>query len=351
MHLMNVEGPSLHTARSTIADVAREAGVSLKSVSRVINNEPHVSARLRATVEAAIIRLGYVPDTAARSLAGARNFTIGLLFDNPSPNYTMKIVAGAYRACREFRHHLQIDNIQALAEQGDLAGHVARILHTSRTDGFILTPPLTDDPDVIALLEARGINYVRVAPSIAPDRSPAVIMDDRAAAAEIADLFWARGHRCFGYIGGPQDHGASMLRRDGFVGRLREYDPGATVGESSGGFTFAGGMAAGSELLARPRRPTAIFAANDDSAAGVMVACSQAGLSVPRDVSVAGFDDSWVARSVWPYLTTIRQPIEKMGYAAVSLLVGRREAREADAPQTLRFGYELIERDSVGEAP
>jgi len=97
-----------------MSDVAREADVSIKSVSRVINNEPHVTARLRERVEAAIAKLNYVPDPAARSLAGARSFIIGLLFDNPSPNYTIKVQAGAYRACMELGYHLRIDSVDSL---------------------------------------------------------------------------------------------------------------------------------------------------------------------------------------------------------------------------------------------
>ena len=345
---MNLQGEAMGAARATMDDVAREAGVSLKSVSRVINDEPHVSARLRAQVEMAIARLGYVPDTAARSLAGARSFTIGLLFDNPSPNYTMKIIAGAYRACREHRYHLQIETLDALAG-GKSAEHVERILRNSRTDGLVLTPPLSDDPDVMALLEARGIRYVRVAPFTAAERAPAVLIDDRAAASEIADLLWRKGHRRFGFVGGPQDHGAALLRREGFCSRLRELDASAQIAEAFGGFTFEGGMTAGATLLAADMPPTAIFAANDDSAAGVMVACSRAGLIVPDDVSVAGFDDSWVAQAVWPYLTTIHQPIEAMGYAAVELLLDRRAAGGAE-PLAVKLGYNLIVRDSVGDA-
>ena len=310
-------------ANATMADVAAQAGVSLKSVSRVINNEPHVSPRLRARVEAAIAALAYVPDTAARSLAGARSFTIGIMFDNPSPNYTMKIVAGAYRACVARQYHLRIDNIDSAAGDEALAHQLDQIIRHSRSDGFVVTPPLADSPLVLDFLEARGIRYSRLAPLIEPARSPAVYIDDGNAAAELAQLLWDMGHRRFAIANGPAEHGAAVTRRAGFLSRLAALNPEGVVHEAYAGFDFEGGIAAGRELLSARRQPTAIFAANDDSAAGVMAACQQMGFSVPGDVSVCGFDDSWIALSVWPYLTTIRQPIDEMAEMAANMVIDR----------------------------
>ncbi len=334
---------------ATMSDVADAAGVSLKSVSRVINNEPHVSAKLRTKVEAAIATLNYVPDPAARSLAGARSFTIGLLFDNPSPNYTMKVLAGAYRACVERKYHLRIDSIDTRVDTATLHAALDAIFRDTRSDGFVLTPPLSDDPRVLEALERRGVRYSRLAPLLDPQRSMAVIIDDAAAAARVADLLYDHGHRRFGLVNGPDSHGAALTRRQGFLDRLRQRDPAVVTAETSGGFLFEGGIVAGRELLDRPDRPTAIFATNDDSAAGVMVACTQLGLTVPRDVSVCGFDDSWIAKTVWPYLTTVFQPIEAMAYAAAQMLLDREPTTGVDRVRCLDF--ELILRDSVEQAP
>ena len=345
---MNIaQSKSLQPA--TMADVAAAAGVSLKSVSRVINNEPHVSAKLRAKVEVAIAALDYEPDPAARSLAGARSFTIGVLFDNPSPHYTMKVQTGAYRACFEQKHHLRIDNLDSTSASGDLARQLSALLRHGRVDGFVLTPPLTDNPMVLDFLEARQIRYSRIAPVLDPGRSPAVLIDDEAAAARVAELFWNNGHRRFGIINGEEHHGAAITRRRGFVERLRRFDPEVLVSEAYGGFQFEKGLEAARELLAARRYPTAIFAANDDSAAGAIVACQQLGFRVPGDVSICGFDDSWVAKSVWPYLTTIHQPIEAMAHAAAMLLLDRSIDPE-DNPQ-VRLGFDLIERNSVASPP
>lgn len=343
--------PPQSPTRATMQIVAAKAGVSLKSVSRVVNNEPHVSAALRLKVEEAIAALEYVPDIAARSLAGQRHFVIGLLLDNPSPHYSMELLSGAYRACREAGYTLQFDNINALKSSGDVGAAVRSLLLGSRVDGFVLTPPLTDDRSVLEMLESYGKPYVRVAPASDAGRSPAVNMDDRAAAAQIADYLWAHGHRRFGFVSSHPDHAAAMLRRGGFLERLRHYSPDIALSEADGDQTFEGGIRAGYALLSAEPRPTAIFAANDDTAVGVMSAAFQLGLRIPQDVSIIGFDDSWAARSVWPLLTTIRQPIAEMGEVAVKLLIERISAREEAAPRISSLDHAFIERASVGEAP
>jgi LacI family transcriptional regulator len=329
--------------RATMEDVAHLAGVSLKSVSRVVNREPHVSDTLRAKVEAAIAALSFVPDAAARSLAGSRTFIVGLLFDNPSPNYTMKIQSGVYRACVEQQYHLRIDNIESDRPHAEVEAQLDAIVRNSRCDGFILTPPLTDNIQVLAFLERRNIRYARIAPNSELGRSPCVAIDDAAAGALVARRLWNLGHRRLGVVSGPPLHRAGDRRRTGFLAAIRELDPSVVVAEADGLFSFESGIAAGADLLARDPRPTAIFATNDDLAAGVMVACGRAGLRVPHDISLCGFDDSWVAKSVWPYLTTVYQPIEEMGYVAASLLIDRGETGE----RQVMLGFHLVERDSL----
>lgn len=330
-------------------DVAALAGVSIKSVSRVINAEPHVSAKLREKVERAIEELNYVPDTAARSLAGGRSFTIGILFDNPSPNYTMKVLTGAYRACSARSYHLRVDTIDSSVPKQKVLRQLESILAHERVDGFILTPPLTDIPFVLDFLESRKIRYSRIAPFTAPGRALDVAIDDAAASAELAELLWGEGHRNFAIITGPEAHFAAEARRNGFARRLAELGEDYSLVESKGGFLFAQGIEAGREVLSTRPRPTAVFATNDDSAAGVLVACAQVGLRVPQDISVCGFDDSWVALSVWPYLTTIYQPIEELGEAAAELLLQRDQGKGTLSMKML--DYRLIKRDSDGPAP
>ncbi len=346
---MNLPDQPPTGARATMTDVAALAGVSIKSVSRVINDEPHVTPKLRRKVEQAIAALDYVPDLAARSLAGARSFEIGLLLGQMGPSYNAAVVAGTYRACIEHRYHLRLDTIPHEADDGVALGHLERILRGSRCDGFVVVPPYCDMTGVLDHLDARAIRYSLISPSAETARASGVRMDDRAAAAEIADLFWRLGHRRIGFIRGRAEHNSAMLRRNGFLDRLRELDPAIVVTESDGGFLFDQSIAAGLELLSPPDRPSAIFAANDDSAAGVIAACNQLGLAVPGEVSVCGFDDSWVAKSVWPHLTTVRQPVEAMAYAAACRLFERNGGDEA--PSVVTMDFALIERGSTGPAP
>lgn len=348
--LMNItDATDKPQAPATMHDVARVAGVSIKSVSRVINREPYVSERLRTKVEDAIAALDYVPDLAARSLAGARSFEIGVLTGEMGPSYNSQVIAGAYRACVKHHHHLRIDTIPHDADDSEILGHLERILHGSRCDGYVVVPPYCDMPQVLDRFDARRIRYSLVSPDLDKSRASGVGMDDLAAARQVANLFWKHGHRRIGIVTGRKGHRAAKLRREGFLFQLQEFDPNIEVSESEGEFLFDKGIEAGLDLLSRPDRPTAIFALNDDSAAGVIAACNQLGLKVPDQVSVAGFDDSWVAKSVWPHLTTVHQPVEEMAYAAAYLLIDRKQPD--DRPTIRMLPFELIERESTGQVP
>jgi LacI family transcriptional regulator len=331
--------------RVTISDVAVAAGVSMKSVSRVINGEPNVTPRLAEKVESAIAALGYVPDLAARSLASGRSFTIGILYDNPSPNYTMKLQAGAYRACRAHGYHLLIEHVDT--SRDDVAEQLRGVLLNARLDGFILTPPVCDSDAALTVLEERGVPYVRVSPAAFPGRSPSVAIDEVAAARDLTEHLVALGHSKIGIINGPEQHLAAIARRQGVVDVVREHDLPAPV-EAYGGFEFVTGIKAGLELLSSNDRPTAIFAGNDDAAAGVMAAAAQLGLKVPDDVAIAGFDDSWIALTVWPSLTTIHQPIEDLAKMAVNVLLDRKGAMKSAG--NILLDYHMVIRGSTGVA-
>jgi LacI family transcriptional regulator len=324
-------------------DVAARAGVSLKSVSRVVNGEAHVSEKLRAKVSAAVEALGYVPDVAARSLAGARSFVVGVLFDNPSPNYNMKVQAGAYEACRDAGYHLRIDEVDSGCSDEELTAQIGAIVQKGRCDGFVLTPPLSDDSRVLDALEKLRKRYVRIAPVLDPGRSGAVETDDFEAAAQVARLFHRLAHDCVAVISGPKTHGRSLHRRSGFLQEMKTLRADATIDEERGDFTFHGGIEAGKLLLARCKPPLAVFATNDDMAAGMMNAAQQMGYRVPQDVSVCGFDDGIIATTVWPYLTTIHQPIAEMAREAVRMLI----TSGAGAPETTMIESHLVERDSA----
>jgi LacI family transcriptional regulator len=318
----------------------------MKSVSRVINREANVTEKLRARVQSAIDTLGYVPDFAARSLAGGRSFTIGILYDNPSPNYTMKLQSGAYKACRANGYHLLIDHVAT--DRDDVVEQLASVLHNSRIDGLILTPPICDNAVILGILEKRDIAYVRIAPASFPGRSPSVAIDDVAAARDVAQHLIDLGHRSFGIVNGPEVHRAALDRRKGFMDVVLANGCLPPV-EAYGGFEFETGIKAGLELLGSPDRPTAIFAGNDDSAAGVMAAASQLRIKVPDEVSIVGFDNSWVALSVWPPLTTINQPIAEIAEVAAQMLIDRNGAMTEAGD--LLLDYHLVARGSSAPSP
>ncbi|MBU4434056.1 MAG: LacI family DNA-binding transcriptional regulator [Alphaproteobacteria bacterium] len=337
------------SSKITIHDVARQSGVSIKTVSRVLNREPNVKADTRDRVQAAVAALHYRPNISARSLAGSKAYLIGVFFDNPSPGYITDVQLGAIARCREEGYHLIVEPIDSTA--ADLEAQIAPMLATLRMDGVILTAPVCDHPVVLAALEREGVPYVRISPGGELDRSASVGMDDRLAAYEMTKHLIGLGHSDIGFIMGHPDHGASRARHQGFMAAMA--DSGLTVRSErveQGYFSFRSGFEAAERLLGGEDRPTAIFASNDDMALGVMAVANRLRLNVPETLSVAGFDDTPGAKVVWPQLTTVRQPISAMAGAAADMLLNGVTWEEGDAPPSKLLDFELVIRESTGPA-
>jgi LacI family transcriptional regulator len=334
-------------ASVTIIDVAKRAGVSFKTVSRVLNREKNVHVHTRDRVLAAAAELGYRPNIGARSLAGARSYLIGLFIDNPSFAYIGTVQLGAMSRCRLDGYHLLVETLDIAAE--DAGADLGRLLSAVRLDGLILTPPICDDPAVLEALEARAIPYVRLSPDHEPERAPRVGMDDAGAAQEMTRRLLELGHRDIGFVEGPAGHGASTLRRAGFLAALAEA--GVAPRDAlirPGRFDFRSGLEAADAMLDQARPPTAIFASNDEMALGVTMAAHRRGLNIPADLSIAGFDDIPAATTVWPRLTTVRQPIFEMAAAAADLLIsGEAKTRDAAWPPRRLLDFEILIRDST----
>ena len=331
--------------RSTIKDVSRIAGVSIKTVSRVLNNERYVREDTRRAVQETIDALNFRPNVAARTLAGNRSFQIGLICDNPSPYYVYELQSGTRERCER-------DGVRMIAQpydrkSGGLITELEDMIDAISVDGLILTPPASDRADVLELLTRRGVRFVRVSPGADPDLSSATFIDNRAAAVELTRHLVGLGHRRIGFIIGDPGYAASGQRLDGFRDAMSAA--GLTVDEAlvlQGNFDFASGAAAAETLLAHEAPPTAIFASNDSMAAGVLSVAHRLGRAVPGVLSVAGFGDDELAGYVWPSLTTIRQPTRSLGYEAADLLLA-----PADAPiEQRRIDFELIVRGSTGPA-
>ena len=337
----------------TIVDVAREAGVSIKTVSRVLNHEPGVHESTRDQVLKVVEALRYRPKQSARSLAGGRSFLIGLLYYDPSALFVGSVQQGATLRCRELGYHLVVESLHNDAP--DLRQQIDRMVLALRPDGMILTPPLCDNPEVLAALRESGTPCVLMSPERDIRGVPSVRMDDVHAAEEITNLLLSLGHRRIAFIKGPPDQSASAARFEGFSHALRthdvELDPELV---QPGAFTFQSGRDAAHQLLSRRQRPTAVFASNDDMALGVLAAAQRLGLSVPGELSVVGFDDSPTAALVWPPLTTVRQPVAEMARTAVEMLVfGHKADPSAPVDETELhkvLPHELVVRDSSTRA-
>ncbi len=333
---------------TTLEDVARRAGVSAKTVSRVLNNEPNVRSETRDHVLGVAKDMGYRPNPAARSLAGARSFLIAHLYDNPNADYVARANRGVYEASRRHGYYLLPEPVDSRG--ADLIARIETFLETSRVDGVILTPPLSDDADIAALLTHRGVRHVLVSPERRTAGQSSVWMDEAEAGAVITRRLLELGHRRIGFIAGPPQHGAASDRRRGYEDALRDAGLAAEPDLIRGGdFSLRSGLEQGEALLALEQRPTAVFAANDDMAAGVMTAALKSGLAIPEDLSVAGVDASQIGAALWPPLTTIRQPIGEMTRRAADWLMSY--PRDGDAePLEERFDFELVERGSTGPA-
>jgi len=334
----------------TIRDVAAHVGVSPMTVSRVINRENNVKSETREMVHAAIRALNYAPSPAARSLAGSLPCRIGLLYDNPSTGYLSELLLGTLDESSR-------TGAQVLVERcGDsemAAAALGKLLKTG-IDGLILTPPLCESERVLAEVRQAGVVAVAVATGHASSYMATVRIDNEAAARDLTEYLLSLGHRRFGCIKGHPGDIGSQQRLTGFLGALAEAGIGAdTVRLEQGYYTYRSGMQAAQRLLAEEPYPTAIFAANDDMAAAAVSLAHRMGFEVPQDLSIAGFDDTPVAASVWPALTTIHQPVAAMARAAVDLVLEEvhRQRQGTGTPRQLLHPHTLIVRESTGPAP
>jgi LacI family transcriptional regulator len=330
----------------TIADVARLAGVAAMTVSRVINNESSVREATRDIVNKAIKELNYAPNAAAKSLAGATQMRIGLIYSNPSAAYLSEFLMGGL-------DHATRGNVQLLIEKceaGDDEAEVVRHLIASGIDGLILPPPICDSPAVIAAVEESGVPAVAVATARTESSISTVSIDDFRAAYAMTRHIVALGHQRIGFIVGNTNLSASAKRLEGYRAAIADSGlPADPDLEAPGLFTYRSGLAAADQLLDLGDPPTAIFASNDDMAAATVAAAHRRGMDVPRDLTVCGFDDTSLATTIWPELTTIRQPIRDMARTAIDCLIDELRARRSfqhPEPAKARLEFELVHRQS-----
>jgi LacI family transcriptional regulator len=341
----------------TIHDVAKLAGVSAKTVSRVLNNEPNVREAVRERVRAATAELRFRPNMSARRLRGSSSNLIVAFADAPmtlnhlksehGSNFLDRFQLGALSRCRDSSFHLLVELIDLSA--ADLERQVIALLSALAPDGVILTPPSCDSAAILNVLETMEVPYVRLASHLEPDRGSRVSMDECSATHDMTTHLIENGHTQIAFIVGSPRYAGSQARLSGF--RRAMAEAGLAVREDwirSGDFTFLSGQDCGAYLLQRPDRPTAVFASSDEMALGVMHVAAAAGLSIPGDLSVVGFDDMISARFSIPPLTTIRQPVAEMSLAAADMLITRSlDKRHEDDPIQLELPFQLVLRGSV----
>jgi len=349
----------------TIIDIAREAGVAFKTVARVINHEPSVKRETRERVEAVIARLGYKPNVWARSLRSSHSHLIAMIYittavadavaeairrkENLSySSYYNQIHVTAMTKCQDSGYHLFIEELKN-GTRG-IAKRIRDLVAATQIDGVILPPPLSDNLEVMKALRAEKVPYVRISPYSHFNMSSCTYMDDRRAMYEVTRHLCELGHRDIAFVKGPPDHLSTLTRFLGFQEALTEYKaklrPEWMIEDA---FSARFGTIAAEKLLAARRRPTAVVAFNDDIASGVMTGAYRRGLTLPRDLSITGFDNAPIASALWPGLTTIYQPVADLTATATEMLIN--EIETSAAPVARKLDFELVIRDSTAPPP
>ena len=332
--------------KPTMGDVARLARVSKKTVSRVINDSPQVNDATGAGIKELINDIGYQPDPQARGLALRRSYLVGMIYDNPTPQYVVNVQLGILDGLKGTDFELVVHPCDRKSDT--FIEDARKFIEMQKLYGVILTPSVSEDEHLTEALREIGCAYIRIA-SVALDMERRMIVtNDRVGAREAARHLANLGHTRIALIAGRRSFRSAHERRSGFEDGLAEF--GIRVPTNyvlQGDYTFESGLARGADVLDLDPPPTAVFAANDEMAAGVLQALHVAGLKAPEDLSIVGFDDFETATRIWPRLTTVKTPARKIGQLAAQRLLGFDDEEVPLGPnQTVP---ELIVRESTRE--
>ncbi|WP_206483389.1 LacI family DNA-binding transcriptional regulator [Thalassotalea sp. G2M2-11] len=333
--------------KATINDVAKQAGVSIKTVSRVINNEPSVRQPTREKVMAAVNSLNYQPNLAARNLAGTKSYSVAFIYDNPNAYYIIDMQNGILSACKKQGFELLIHPCSAKSD--NLLEEITSMIKQSRIAGLILTPPFSEMPDFVKHILTLDIDVVRImSGDIAPDNlAPCVMINDHQAAKSITQHLIDLGHHEIGFIAGQAEHKSTVERLKGYKDALTENN--IAINEQliiHGEYSFESGVNGAQQLLAASNKPTAIFSCNDEIAAGALFASRLLGISIPEQLSISGFENSPFSRQTWPKLTTADQPTPEIAENAASLLIAKCRKQPLNNINS-QYTPQLVVRDST----
>ncbi len=335
-------------AKVTIKDVAAKAEVSVKTVSRVINNEPNVRQILQDKVKSAITELGFKRNPLARGLRSQQSFIITFIYTNPNPDYIMKILSGALKQCEQHGYRLQLQPFDHKSET--LIDDLKYLVENANQDGVLITHPLCDMPEVRNIFDIKGIPFTRISPFDDNHPSPVVGSCNAQASSEMTEHLIDLGHDKIAYILGDPEFGASQKRFEGFKQAMASA--GLSINDGyiiQGDFTFETGEKCARKLLSLATPPTAIFASNDNMAAAVLKVAAQKKIRVPSELSVAGFDNSPISNQVWPSLTTISQPTEEIAQNGMDKLFRTIKKQPFDDIES-RLNCTIIKRNSTSLA-
>jgi len=340
------------SAQPTINDVARIAGVSKKTVSRVINQSPLLNGDTRKRIEEVIAELGYVPNPQARALALRRNFLIGLIYDNPNAEMVLSVQQGLLEVLRETEFELIVHPVDRGSP--NMADDIRMFLERQRPYGVMLLPPISENDALAELCADIGCRFVRLGSAPFDEADHMVASNDREAVRDAVDHLIQAGHKRIGIVFGPHGFRSAFERQQGYEEAIEAAGIGVQrTPVAQGDYTFESGMRAAERLLDLSPRPTAIFASNDEMAAGALHVARQRGLDVPADLSIIGFGDTSIASHLWPPLTTVRWPIATMARAAALKLIGDTGGKENgdSVREDALFVSTLIRRASVAPPP
>lgn len=347
-------GSQTRTQGVTIRHVAAEAGVSLQTVSRVINDGPNVSAGVKERVQQAIKKLGYVPSLAARKMGGSRSYLLLALNDRDrtiegwqsgdGTDWVDQMLLGGMLKCAEHGYRMIFELVDTHSD--NVEREIAAALSALHPDGVILTPPHGDNPVITGLLTEKSIPFARIG-SVADGAGYAISMDDRRAAAAATEHLLSIGHRRIGFITGSSEYALSAARLQGYRSTIAAAGlPDEPNLVAQGDFTFASGAEATRHLLALGKPPTALIASSDQMALAALHVARLKGMNVPRDLSVISFDDTPIVKFSSPKLTAIRQPIAPMVARAAELLIRENNGERTEAGLQL-LPFELVMREST----
>lgn len=317
---------------ATIKSVAEMAGVSIKTVSRVINKEGTVKPDTLQRVEEAIKALKYTPNKAARDLASKGASVLGYVYDNPNAYYIIDMQKGILDVCRKNNFELLIHPCDASSK--NIAKELVDMVDTAQLAGLILSPPLSEMPEVLSELDQNQISYVRILSGDGPFPSslPYVLVNDFKAAYDITEHLISQGHKNIAFIAGEETHKSTIERLNGYKAALEKA--GIAIDESliiKGTYSFETGVKSSETLLAMSPHPTAVFACNDEIAAGTLFGARMKGVEVPQELAIAGFENSPFSRQTFPPLTTASQPTNEIAQHAAASLIQYLRAKKAKA--------------------